>query len=167
MAKKKVKEQIDTQEVVKTVEEIVSPEVVDTPPVEEVEDAKVEGIGEDNQPEEPVVVSETESPSTESEEEKSLENIPVPEVPQPEEEKKDEVPTQEPEQELDSPVRVGEAYIHKCLPGVPDHYSKYTVRIKTDNGYRDINKVAKAKAREIAINYNKEKGINSTKIFED
>lgn len=162
MAKKKVKEQIDTQEVVKTIEEIISPEVVNISHVEE-----VEGIGEDNQPEEPVVVSETESPSTESEEEKSLENIPVPEVPQPEEEKKDEIPTQEPEQKLDSPVKVGEAYIHKCLPGVPDHYSKYTVRIKTENGYRDINKVAKAKAKEIAINYNKEKGINSTKIFED
>lgn len=162
MAKKKVKEQIDTQEVVKTVEEVISPEVINISHVEE-----VEGIGEDNQPEEPVVVPETESASTESEEEKSLEDIPVPEVPQPEEEKKDEIPTQEPEQELDGPVRVGEAYIHKCLPGVPDHYSKYTVRIKTENGYRDINKVAKAKAKEIAINYNKEKGINSTKIFED
>lgn len=163
MAKKKVKEQIDTQEVVKTVEEVVSPEVVNISHVEEVEE-----IEEDNQLEEPVVVSKIESLSTESEEEESLEeDITVPEVPQPEEEEKDEIPTQEPEQKLDSPVRVGEAYIHKCLPGVPDYYSKYTVRIKTDNGYRELYKTSKDKAKAIAINYNKDKGINITKIFED
>lgn len=147
MAKKKVKDQIDTQEVIETVEDIVTvePETVSNPTVEE----DITPIKE------------------EKEEEQSLESIPAPEVPEEETHEEESQPEETDCPKSNTPVQVGEAYIHKCLPGVPDHYSKYSVRIKTDSGYRNLAKAAKVKAKEIAIKYNKEKGINSTKIFED
>lgn len=71
------------------------------------------------------------------------------------------------EKNSDSKFPIGVAYIHKCLSGVPDLVSKYSVRIVTEGGFREIRKTSKDKAKAIATSYNREKGINSNIIFED
>lgn len=164
MAKKKVKDQIDTQEVIETVEDISTQWTTVTVDSDAVSNPDVE---EDTTPTKEEKEEEQSVLPEPSEEEQSLETIPAPEVPEEETHEEENQPEETDYPKSNIPVQVGEAYIHKCLPGVPDHYSKYSVRIKTDNGYRNLAKAAKVKAKEIAIKYNKEKGINSTKIFED